>query len=122
MLDDTAPRIEALTKAQPAQDHIVRVSVADMALYESWEDLPTKRGAKRISKLVRRGLPIPSEDGFICISMTTSKQSYIVISTFKMHLCRSLSPGSYTGSCQKSGANLGIKAVEPEPDLLLFIG
>ncbi len=46
VLDDTAPRTEALTKAQTVRNHIVRVLVADIALYESREDLPTKRGAK----------------------------------------------------------------------------
>lgn len=46
VLDDTVPRIEALTKAQPARNHIVRVLVADIALYESWDYLPTKRGLR----------------------------------------------------------------------------
>lgn len=49
------------------QGHIARISRSDLTLYEDWESLSSKRKAKRASKLRSRGLPVPSETGFIAI-------------------------------------------------------
>lgn len=65
--DATTPSAEALTETQRVQNQIARVSVADIALYENWESLSSKKKAKRAVKLATRGLPVPSEDRFISI-------------------------------------------------------
>ena len=50
-----------------AQGHIARVPCADLILDEDWECLSSKYKKKRAKKLASRGLPIPSEGGFISI-------------------------------------------------------
>ncbi|KAI9042483.1 uncharacterized protein KD926_005564 [Aspergillus affinis] len=65
------PNHEILPKAPDqtqAQGHIARISCADLMLYENWEDLSSKTKRKRAIKLASRGLPIPSEGGFISIA------------------------------------------------------
>ncbi|KAH8430988.1 uncharacterized protein LDX57_008650 [Aspergillus melleus] len=57
---------KALDQAQ-AQGHIARISCADLVLYQNWESLSSKHKKKRAVELASRGLPIPSEGGFISI-------------------------------------------------------
>ncbi|CRG92789.1 hypothetical protein PISL3812_09856 [Talaromyces islandicus] len=49
------------------QAHLVRVSVMDFVSYKSWGKLSLDRKAKRAKKLTAKGLPIPSEDGWVSI-------------------------------------------------------
>ncbi|OKO90000.1 hypothetical protein PENSUB_13541 [Penicillium subrubescens] len=66
LLPGVTPDTEILQEA-PDQGHIARVSCSDLNLYENWGSLSSKRRAKRASKLKSRGLPLPSETGFISI-------------------------------------------------------
>ena len=66
LLPGETPKTEILQEA-PDQGHIVRISYSELNLYENWESLSSKRRAKRVRKLISRGLPIPSETGFISI-------------------------------------------------------
>jgi hypothetical protein len=67
--DALTPPPEAPTDAQ-VQSHIARLSCADIALYENWGHISEKTRAKRASKLASRGLPVPSDGGFISIVAT----------------------------------------------------
>lgn len=49
------------------QGHIASISCSDLSLYKNWKNLSSKTRAKRASKLRSRGLPLPSETGFISI-------------------------------------------------------
>ncbi|CRL21979.1 unnamed protein product [Penicillium camemberti] len=49
------------------QGYIARISWSDLSLYGNWENMSSKKRAKRASKLRSRGLPVPSETGFISI-------------------------------------------------------
>ncbi|CAI7576946.1 unnamed protein product [Penicillium discolor] len=49
------------------QGRIASISCSDLSLYKNWENLSSKTRAKRASKLRSRGLPLPSETGFISI-------------------------------------------------------
>jgi hypothetical protein len=66
LLPGDTPKTEILQEA-PDQGHIARISCSELNLYENWESLSSKRRAKRVSKLMSRGLPVPSETGFISI-------------------------------------------------------
>ena len=63
---DGAPA-EISSEAQPDRNDLTRVPIADLALYENWENLSPKRKAQRKRKLKKRGLPIPGDDNFISI-------------------------------------------------------
>ncbi|KAJ5317168.1 hypothetical protein N7508_001676 [Penicillium antarcticum] len=69
LLPRDTPNAEKFQEA-PDQGHIARISCSDLTLYEKWERLSSKTRAKRASKLVSRGLPVPSETGFISIVAT----------------------------------------------------
>ncbi|KAJ5279039.1 hypothetical protein N7478_004411 [Penicillium angulare] len=56
-----------LLQEAPDQGHIAEISCSDLSLYENWGSLSSKERAKRARKLRSRGLPIPSETGFISI-------------------------------------------------------
>ncbi|KAI3164343.1 hypothetical protein DTO046C5_5396 [Penicillium roqueforti] len=49
------------------QGYIARISWSDLSLYGNWANMSSKKRAKRASKLRSRGLPVPSETGFISI-------------------------------------------------------
>ncbi|KAL2697874.1 hypothetical protein AAEP93_010584 [Penicillium crustosum] len=49
------------------QGYIARISCSDLSLYGDWANMSSKKRAKRASKLRSRGLPVPSETGFISI-------------------------------------------------------
>lgn len=66
LLPGGTPDTKLLQEA-PDQGHITRISCLDLSLYENWGSLSSKRRAKRASKLRSRGLPVPSETGFISI-------------------------------------------------------
>ena len=66
LLPGGTPDTEILQEA-PDQGHIARISCSDLQLYENWGSLSSKRRAKRATKLRSRGLPVPSETGFISI-------------------------------------------------------
>ncbi|KAJ5646726.1 hypothetical protein N7490_003098 [Penicillium lividum] len=66
LLPGNTPDAEILQES-PRQGHIVRISCSDLPLYENWENLSSKRRAKRASKLRSIGLPVPNESGFISI-------------------------------------------------------
>ena len=68
LLRDT-PNAEMLQET-PNQGHLARISCSDLALYENWENLSSKKRAKKASTLKSRGLPVPSEDGLISIVAT----------------------------------------------------
>ncbi|KAJ5151539.1 hypothetical protein N7492_009834 [Penicillium capsulatum] len=56
-----------MSQEAPDQGHIARISCSDLSLYENWENLSSKKRAKRARNLLGRGLPVPSEDGFILV-------------------------------------------------------
>ncbi|KAJ5761448.1 hypothetical protein N7533_003487 [Penicillium manginii] len=66
LLPGGTPDTELLQET-PDQGHIARISCSDLNLYENWGSLSSKRRAIRASKLRSRGLPVPSETGFISI-------------------------------------------------------
>ncbi|CAI7648443.1 unnamed protein product [Penicillium glandicola] len=49
------------------QGYIARIPWSDLSLYGNWANMSSKKRAKRASKLRSRGLPVPSETGFISI-------------------------------------------------------
>ncbi|KAI3208576.1 hypothetical protein CBS147311_2105 [Penicillium roqueforti] len=49
------------------QGYIARISWSDLSLYGNWANMSSKKRSKRASKLRSRGLPVPSETGFISI-------------------------------------------------------
>ncbi|OQE38487.1 hypothetical protein PENCOP_c008G02829 [Penicillium coprophilum] len=63
------PLADPATEAQTDQTHLTRVSVADLAFYAGWDQMTPGTRAKRRRKLVRKGLPIPNEDGVVAISV-----------------------------------------------------
>lgn len=65
LLPEDTPNAEL--QETSGQGHITRISCSDLTLYENCESLSSKRRAKRTSKLRSRGLPVPSETGFIAI-------------------------------------------------------
>ncbi|KAJ5836212.1 hypothetical protein N7447_002238 [Penicillium robsamsonii] len=66
LLPRDTPNAEILQEA-PAQCHIARMSCSDLKLYENWGNLSSKKRTKQVNKLRSRGLPVPSQAGFISI-------------------------------------------------------
>ncbi|KAJ5922739.1 hypothetical protein N7516_010442 [Penicillium verrucosum] len=66
LLPRDTPNAEILQEA-PVKDNIARISCSDLNLYENWGNLSSKKRTKRVSKLRSRGLPVPSQAGFISI-------------------------------------------------------
>ncbi|KAF4764897.1 hypothetical protein HAV15_003275 [Penicillium sp. str.  len=56
---------EAFIEAQPEQNSLTRISVADLALYADWGKFCGQTRAEKRDELARRGLPIPSWDGVV---------------------------------------------------------
>jgi hypothetical protein len=52
---------------ETVQTHLVRVSYNDLASYRNWGSITSDVKARRASRLAAKGLPIPSEDGFVSI-------------------------------------------------------
>ncbi|KAJ5765114.1 hypothetical protein N7520_004673 [Penicillium odoratum] len=65
--NEIAPPITHPTETNSKKNHLVRCSVADLALYGDWTILTRKARAKRMSKLITKGLPVPGKDGAISI-------------------------------------------------------
>lgn len=65
----TAPPAEASTESKPVQNYPETLSAEDMALYQDWASLGPKRRARRKARLRERGLPLPSKDGTISITV-----------------------------------------------------
>jgi hypothetical protein len=64
LLPGDTPNDKILQEA-PYQGHIASISCSDLSLYENWENMSLKKRTKRANKLRSRGLPVPSERGFI---------------------------------------------------------
>ncbi|KAJ6039329.1 uncharacterized protein N7446_010065 [Penicillium canescens] len=61
-IDEPAAAEDSPDKFRPTE-----VSLEDVALYQNWKSMSSKKRAKRTRTLVARGLPIPGKDGTISI-------------------------------------------------------
>ncbi|KAJ5991671.1 hypothetical protein N7522_011878 [Penicillium canescens] len=64
---DAAIDEPAAAEDSPAKFRPTEVSLEDVALYQNWKSMSSKKRAKRTRTLVARGLPIPGKDGTISI-------------------------------------------------------